>query len=113
MSAWAHSYLFYSLGERCFYDRRPAALDLAEGGGKEECSTEGVYMVDGAKFLRMRPSRGGGLGKNEGRSVLKNRDEESLGGPILTSGGSSHSLAFVFSLKMLFCGDSGKLTFGI
>lgn len=46
-------------------------------------------MVDGATFPRMR-SRRGGLGKNEGHSVLKNRDEESLGGPILTSGGSSH-----------------------
>lgn len=50
-------------------------------------------MADGGKFLtrsaRVR-SRRGGLGKNEGHSVLENRDQESLGGLILTSGGSSH-----------------------
>lgn len=57
--------------------------------------------------------RRGGLGKNERHSVLKNRDEESLGGPILTSGGSAHLLAFVFSVKIFFYDDSGKLTFGI
>lgn len=50
---------------------------------------EGYGMVDRATFPRVRSGRGG-LGKNEGHSVLKNRDEESLGGPILTSGGSAH-----------------------
>lgn len=47
--------------------------DPAEGGDEE------AYMVDGAKFLRMR-SRRGSFGKKGGTSVLKNRDEESWEG---------------------------------
>lgn len=63
-----------------------------------------------SEFPRMRCRRGG-LGKNERHSVLKNRDEESLGEPILTSGRSAHLLAFVFSVKIFFLWRQWEIDF--